>query len=290
MDTRLCTLLVIVCSHDGSLVLRQAPSIRATAAVHRRLLWLYCSHTLLFHRPSQHHPDSHLCRHPACLSAVVPRELLPNGLEWSAPCHHLWRSPGSCLDDWLGWTPDRTLLLLMAYWSAVCPRHPAPGRYTVRQRLHTVCGPSQPPLLFSVVLPCIIIIYRTRGLPLLLCSPSIYLIVSIRQSLAAFVRFLCDSRLHPHLHPARCASAMPTPTDRSHSHCHTRSFGNHGHFARAANAHPRTLCSCTGTSYRLPCISAHSMPHCVFGRSILALLRYYYPSVVLFPITSLIIR
>lgn len=35
-------------------------------------------------------PYTDLSSHPDGLPDMVPGQLLPNGLEWAAPCHHLW--------------------------------------------------------------------------------------------------------------------------------------------------------------------------------------------------------
>lgn len=101
MDTRLCSLPVVVCGHDGPLGLCPASGLDTTPAVHRRLLWLHRPDTLLLARPPQHHPNAYLGHHPAGLPLVVPRELLPDGLERSPPGHDVRCPPRRCLDDGL---------------------------------------------------------------------------------------------------------------------------------------------------------------------------------------------
>lgn len=108
MDTRLGPLSVVVCCHDGPLGLCPASRLRTAPALHRRLLWLHRPHALLLARPPQHHPHPALGDRPAGLSSVVPRELLPDGLERPASRDDVRCAPGSCLDDWLKMEADGT--------------------------------------------------------------------------------------------------------------------------------------------------------------------------------------
>lgn len=120
MDARLGSIPLLLCGHNGPLGIFTAPGFDAASAFHGSLLWLSGADPLLFDwRESnwfslcqdadakalpapKYDPHPVLGPYPVGLSSMVSCELLPNGLQWAAPCKQFWRTQGSSLDDQLG--------------------------------------------------------------------------------------------------------------------------------------------------------------------------------------------
>lgn len=77
---RLDTLLGVLCRCHGPGQLLAPSLLYAQTAIYCGVLWFHIVDPSICPQASQHHPDSSLCRGPARVPNLVPRQLLSHGL------------------------------------------------------------------------------------------------------------------------------------------------------------------------------------------------------------------
>jgi len=107
--TEICDIMVfrlrivprILGSHDGPLDIRATSDLDATSSFHRRILWIYRSHSVFQFRPPEHDPYPHFSSCTTSMLNMVFSELLSDGIKWPTTSNDIRGSKSSCMDDWM---------------------------------------------------------------------------------------------------------------------------------------------------------------------------------------------